>query len=165
MQIGIISDTHGLLFSSALEQFKNVQHIFHAGDIGRLEIIKELEKIAPVSAVSGNMDNWNIKRILPPISFTDLENMSICLVHDIGNMKNFCFELFKKKQKADIIFHGHTHRPSYEIFQNKIFINPGSSTHPRTLNSGTIAIVQLCKKELKYKFVELDINKVKKPFY
>ena len=103
MQIGIISDTHGFLSPSVFNQFKDVEQIFHAGDIGGIEIIKQLEQIAPVRAVCGNMDDWNIKRNFPPVLFSAQADKIICLVHDIGNKKKFCYELFKKNQKAVFI--------------------------------------------------------------
>ena len=56
MRIGILSDTHGLLRPEAVERLAGVRHIVHAGDIGRPEVISELRKIAPVTAVRGNVD-------------------------------------------------------------------------------------------------------------
>lgn len=156
MQIGIISDTHGSLPSTVFEHFKTVEQIFHAGDIGEIRVIEQLEKIAPVYAVVGNMDDWNLRRNFPSIYFTEIKNKKFCLVHDIGNKKKFCFELFKNKNEADIIIHGHTHRPTYEVFQNKIFINPGSSAHPRTTKKGSLAIIELNGAELNHKFIDLE---------
>ncbi|TFG45856.1 MAG: metallophosphoesterase, partial [Gemmatimonadales bacterium] len=56
MRLGIISDTHGLLRPEVFEVFREVDHILHAGDIGPLDILTELEAIAPVTAVFGNTD-------------------------------------------------------------------------------------------------------------
>ena len=55
--IGVISDTHGLLRPEAVELLRGSEHIIHAGDIGAPEIIPELEKIAPVTAIRGNVDS------------------------------------------------------------------------------------------------------------
>jgi len=156
MQIGIISDTHGVLSPSVHTAFKNVEHIFHAGDIGSLEVIWELETIAPVVSVTGNMDDWAARNHFLPIVFKELKNKIICLTHDIVSLKNFSYELFKKNQKADIIIHGHTHRPSAEVFQNKLFLNPGSATHPRLQKNATVAILNLNEMDYTYKFIELD---------
>ena len=56
MRIGIISDTHGLLRPEAIEQLAGSDHIIHAGDIGAPEVIDGLQKIAPTTAVRGNID-------------------------------------------------------------------------------------------------------------
>ena len=56
MQIGVISDTHGLLRPEALEALRSADLIVHAGDVGNPEILARLKKIAPVFAVRGNID-------------------------------------------------------------------------------------------------------------
>ena len=157
MQIGIISDTHNILPKPVFKYFKNVDHIFHAGDIGSLSILKELKQIAPVSAIYGNIDDGSIRNVVPSILFENFENRVICLVHDIGSVKNFSYELFKTNKNADIIIHGHTHRPAYERYQKIIFINPGSASYPRTLNTGTIAIAEFDKNNFSYEFIEIEI--------
>ena len=60
--------------------------------------------------------SWSHK-IYPQILFESINKTKICLIHDIGSVKRFSFEMFKNNQDADIIIHGHTHRPSAEIFQ------------------------------------------------
>ena len=56
MLVGVISDTHGLLRPEAIELLRGSEHIIHAGDIGAPEIIPALEKLAPVTAIRGNID-------------------------------------------------------------------------------------------------------------
>ena len=114
MKIGIISDTHNILPKKIESYFEDVDHIFHAGDIGNINIIEELKNLAPVSAVFGNIDSGEIKHLIPSIVFEDFEDRIICLVHDIKNVKQFSYELFKSNRNADIIVHGHTHYPSVE---------------------------------------------------
>jgi len=65
MRIGIISDTHGLLRREAIEQLTGADHIIHAGDIGAAEVIDGLRKIAPTTAVKGNVDRGNGQRNIP----------------------------------------------------------------------------------------------------
>ncbi len=60
MIVGVISDTHGLLRPEAVEMLRGSEHIIHAGDIGAPEIIPELEKIAPVTAIRGNIDHQGL---------------------------------------------------------------------------------------------------------
>ena len=54
--VGVISDTHGLLRPEAVEALRGVAHILHAGDVGGPEVLEELRKLAPVTAVRGNVD-------------------------------------------------------------------------------------------------------------
>jgi putative phosphoesterase len=65
-RIGIISDTHGLLRPEAERRLAGVDHIIHGGDIGRPEIIDALRRIAPVTAIRGNVDidDWAIAAVL-----------------------------------------------------------------------------------------------------
>lgn len=155
MHFGIISDTHGILPKSVIDHFKNMDYIFHAGDIGNLNVIKELRHIAPVIAVYGNIDNRETKNDLPAQKIVTFNNFSICLVHDIGSIKNFKYELFKKNIEADLVIYGHTHYPNYEIYQNTIFLNPGSISYPREQKSGTIVIAQLHDKNFSHQFISL----------
>ena len=101
MQLGIISDTHNTLPKSVFKHFENVDYIYHAGDIGDLKIIDELKKIAPVYAVYGNIDNGETRKKIPAMLYEEIEGFQICLIHDIGNVKNFSYELFKNGKKAD----------------------------------------------------------------
>ena len=155
MQIGIISDTHNILPKSVFKHFKNVDFIYHAGDIGDLQIIDELKKLAPVSAVYGNIDGGKTRQEMPAIYYNTINGISICLVHDIGSVKNFSYELFKNRKKVDLVIFGHMHKPSFEIYQKTTFINPGSASYPRNEKYGTIAIIDLDGKSISHKFLDL----------
>ena len=155
MQLGIISDTHNILPKAILKHFKNVDYIFHAGDIGDLKIIEELKKLAPVIAVHGNIDGRNTKQKIPAIYYDTLQGQKICLIHDIGSVKNFSYELFKNGRKVDLVIFGHVHKPSFEIYQKTIFLNPGSASYPRTQKSGTIAIVNFEGNSFSHQFIDL----------
>ena len=58
MRIGVVSDTHGVFDRAIVRHFAGVDRILHAGDIGRREVIEQLEAIAPVTVVSGNVDGF-----------------------------------------------------------------------------------------------------------
>jgi len=81
--IGIISDTHGLLRPEVYEAFHNVEKIIHAGDIGNENILQELENIAPVTAVRGNMDRDEMALKLHRTETVELKNMLLYVIHDI----------------------------------------------------------------------------------
>ena len=160
MKIGLISDTHGNLPGSVFDIFKDVDHIFHAGDIGNQEVIQGLEIIAPVHAVYGNIDTWPLVIKYPNMTITTLQNRKICLIHDIVKPKYFSYQLFKKDIEADIVIHGHTHAANAELFRDVLYINPGSASKPRGRQFGTVAILDLNKKKLEPEFIELK-NEVK----
>ena len=68
MRLGVISDTHGLLRREVFDVFREVDHIFHAGDIGSLSLLTELEALAPVTAVYGNTDDWDVRARVPKVA-------------------------------------------------------------------------------------------------
>jgi putative phosphoesterase len=155
MKIGIISDTHGTLPSAIFDIFKDVNHIFHAGDIGNPEVIHDLEIIAPVAAVYGNVDTWPLVVNYRDILVTELNNYKICLIHDIVKPKYFSYQLFKKNIEVDIVISGHTHVTSYEVYRGVTYINPGSAVKPRGRKYGTVALLDLDNKKLIPQLIEI----------
>ena len=67
MRLGVIADTHGLLRPEVFHAFAEVDHILHAGDLGPLDLLTELEAMAPVTAVYGNTDGEEVRRQLPQV--------------------------------------------------------------------------------------------------
>ena len=83
MRIGILSDTHGFLRKEVIEGLQGVDHIIHAGDIDKKEVLDELEKIAPVTAVRGNADkDWAV--YLPEKVLLEFEGNKIYVIHNKG---------------------------------------------------------------------------------
>ena len=65
MRLGVISDTHGMLRSEVLEAFEHVDHILHGGDVGTWEVLLDLQALAPVTAVYGNVDGPDLRDNCP----------------------------------------------------------------------------------------------------
>jgi len=126
MKIGLISDTHGTVPREVFEYFRGVDQIFHAGDVGHPNVLSDLESIAPVRAVFGNIDNTPLSRILDRILFTTCLDRLLCMIHILGNPRNFSFQLLKMGKKPDIVIYGHSHEPGHIVYQDIHFINPGS---------------------------------------
>src|SRR5882762_2083794 len=84
MVVGIISDTHGLLRTEALELLRGSEHIIHAGDIGSPEIVPALEKIAPVTAIRGNVDKQAWARRFAEIEIVELAGVHVYIIHDLN---------------------------------------------------------------------------------
>jgi uncharacterized protein len=123
-KIGIISDTHGSLNQKIFKVFSDVDIIIHAGDIGKLDVIEELNSIAETIAVYGNMDDFDIrtKEIKNHISF-NLEGFNIHLSHN-ENINSSDF---------DIVINGHTHMANIYHDGKTLFLNPGSANSKRAI--------------------------------
>ena len=87
VRIGVISDTHGLLRTEAEQRLAGVQHIVHAGDIGRPDIITGLRQIAPVIAIRGNVDTGHWAERYPDTKMVRLGGRSIYVLHDIHELQ------------------------------------------------------------------------------
>jgi uncharacterized protein len=121
-QIGVISDTHGLLRPEAIEALLGSDLILHAGDIGTPEILEELSTIAPVVAVRGNNDVGAWARTIPESETIAIENVSIHLLHIAKDLK-----LDPKTAGVQVVISGHSHKPSIEEREGILFLNPGSA--------------------------------------
>src|ERR1700685_2389787 len=86
-RIGIISDTHGLLRPDAEHRLAGVDHIIHGGDIGRPEIIDALRRIAPVTAIRGNVDISDWVAAYPETEVVRLAGKSLYVLHDLKTLK------------------------------------------------------------------------------
>lgn len=155
MKIGLISDTHDSLPAEVHNIFSGVDIIFHAGDIGSEEILTELNSIAPVKAIYGNMDTFPLVSRLRHIDFHTINEKSFCLIHMIGSPRSFAFQLFKMNKKADVVIYGHSHIPEHTIYQNIHFINPGSASKPKTSMNGSVGILTIDGDKLNIEFVYL----------
>jgi putative phosphoesterase len=121
-EVGVISDTHGLLRPSALAALRGCDPIIHAGDVGDPSILVALEGIAPVLAVRGNIDKGDLARLLPPTQTIEIDGCLIHVLHDIAELD---FDLAAAGFHA-VIF-GHSHRPSIETKDGVLHLNPGSA--------------------------------------
>jgi len=122
MIVGIISDTHGLLRPEAVQLLRGSEHIIHAGDIGSAEIIPELEKIAPVTAIRGNVDTQAWARRLPETEVVELGGLHIYVIHDANAL-----DLNPKAAGFAAVISGHSHQPKQETKDGVLYFNPGSA--------------------------------------
>lgn len=150
MKIGIISDTHNHLPGPVFDIFSGVDLIIHAGDIGNDTILTELQTIAPVRAVFGNMDKFPLVSNLKRMDFFNIDDCKICLTHIIGTHKTFAYELFKMNVKIDAVIHGHTHRSENIIFNSIRFLNPGSVSQPRSGSRGSVGLLNVEGRKMEF---------------
>ena len=143
MRVCIISDTHGIYDKRIDRLFVGASQIIHAGDIGKSSpaIIDRLELIAPVTAVTGNID-WNTAQDIYPLTTTvTLGGVSIFVRH-IGGKPAEYFPLLPQPL-PQIAICGHSHRALIEEYQGVLFINPGSTTLPRYGAEPTVAFLDI----------------------
>src|SRR5713101_712005 len=120
--LGLISDTHGLLRPEAVDALRGSDHILHAGDIGAPEILEALTKIAPVTAVRGNVDIASWARALPETEVVGASGVSIYSLHDLGRL-----DLKPEADGFRVVVYGHSHQPKIEEKNGVLYFNPGSA--------------------------------------
>jgi hypothetical protein len=121
MRIGVVSDTHGLLRPEVATALKGVERILHLGDVGKASILTELEKIAPVTAVRGNVDGDGTCGKLPETEVLLLEGHYIYMLHDVKTL-----HLDPAAGKFAAVLSGHTHVPNFYKKKGVLYFNPGS---------------------------------------
>lgn len=121
MKIGVVSDTHGLLRPQIAPVLAGVERVLHLGDVGDASILRVLEKIAPVTAVRGNVDRSGPCGRLPETDVLLLEGHYIYMLHDIGTL-----HLDPAAAKFSAVLYGHSHKPSVERRKGVLYFNPGS---------------------------------------
>jgi uncharacterized protein len=120
--IGVISDTHGLLRPEAIPALHKSQHIIHAGDIGAPEILDKLARIAPLTAIRGNVDKGAWAGKLPETAVVEFGGVSIYILHDVGQL-----DLKPAAAGFQLVISGHSHVPRQEMRDSVLYFNPGSA--------------------------------------
>ncbi|MDM8536836.1 metallophosphoesterase family protein [Desulfobacterales bacterium HSG17] len=148
--IAVISDTHGLLRPSVSDAFKGADMILHAGDVCGTSIIDDLLKIAPVTAVRGNMDGGKWADRLPETEIVEAGDILIYMLHDLNKL-----DLDPETAGFNVIINGHTHQPNIEQRENILYLNPGSAGPRRYDYPISAALLEIKGKSLKPRIIEL----------
>jgi putative phosphoesterase len=143
MRIGLISDTHGRLRNEVFGAFDGVGAILHAGDIGPYDLIVELEAIAPVTAVYGNTDRFDVRERVPAVASLELAGRRIVMEHGDRLGSPDPGALRRAHPGADIIVFGHTHRPTIDESGATLVVNPGSAGAARFGIPPSVAVLTL----------------------
>ena len=151
-QLGIISDTHGLLRPQATAALRGCDRIIHAGDVGDPDILVHLARIAPVTAVRGNIDGGAWAAHLPERTIVQVEDFKIYLLHDVGTLDvDLPGEGF-----AAVVF-GHSHRPRNEQVGDVLYFNPGSAGPRRFTLPITVGRLIVADGALRGEIIELSV--------
>lgn len=120
--IGVISDTHGLLRPEAIEALRGSEHIIHAGDVGALEILVQLARLAPLTVIRGNVDKGVWTRKLPETELVEIAGVTIYVVHDLGTL-----DVKPEAAGINVVIYGHSHVPKIDTRNGVLYFNPGSA--------------------------------------
>lgn len=126
MEIGLISDTHGLLRPEVFDVLDGVECILHAGDVGGEDILVELGALAPVTAVWGNTDGFAIRERTSETARLELAGWDVVVVHGHQLGAPTPRLLREVHGSADVIVYGHTHRPLVDR-NGSLVVNPGAA--------------------------------------
>ena len=148
-QIGLISDTHGLMRAEALDALRGSQLIIHAGDVGKGAVLDELRAIAPVAAVRGNIDKDSS---LPLTEIVEAGPAVIYVLHDVHEL-----DLDPAAAGFHVVVSGHSHKPGQATRNGVLYINPGSAGPRRFHLPITVARLDLRRSPWAAEFIELSV--------
>jgi len=148
--VGVISDTHGLLRPEALAAMSGSDLILHAGDVGDPDILTQLEAVAPVVAIRGNVDAGPLARSLPDTQVVELEGLLIYILHDLGAL-----DLSPEAAGISMVISGHTHLPEIRESRGVQYFNPGSAGPQRFTNPITVGRLRISQGQISPEIVPL----------
>lgn len=130
-RIGLISDTHSFFDPRFLELFKDVDELWHAGDIGDSKVLDAMLDFKPLRAVFGNIDGSVLRKSLPEKQIFQCENVNVYMVHIGGYPGKYDARIRKEiiKKKPNLFISGHSHilKVMYDKQLELLHLNPGAS--------------------------------------
>ena len=160
MRIGVLSDTHGYLDPAVLAYFAGVAHIIHAGDILDPLIVEALERVAPLTAVAGNLDEGELAERLPRQASGEVGGVSFVVTHKAKRLLkrlNGGTLVADQGDRPDLVVWGHTHVPSAVWVDGILCLNPGTASAPDDEDDGpTVAVVEVEPAGLAVRFIPLE---------
>ncbi|MBK9330284.1 MAG: metallophosphoesterase family protein [Sphingobacteriales bacterium] len=130
-RIGILSDTHGFLDEQVFEHFKDVDMIWHAGDIGTQEVTDKLKAFKPLYAVYGNIDGHELRAEFPETRLIKVEGSKVMITHIAGAVGkyNAYVNALLRHEKPDILVCGHSHivKVMKDPKHGFLYVNPGAA--------------------------------------
>jgi putative phosphoesterase len=149
-RIGLISDTHGLVRAEALEALAGVELIVHAGDIGKPEVLNRLQAIAPVAAIKGNNDTAPWARHIPEVLDLHIKDITLRVIHNVRDVP-----MNLVSAGIHVVISGHSHKPSVEMRDEVLFVNPGSAGPRRFKLPVTVGLLILQQADAKAEIIPL----------
>jgi putative phosphoesterase len=150
--VGVISDTHGLLRPEAVAALRGSDLIVHAGDVGRPDVLDGLRALAPTHAVRGNIDTAPWASRLPATAVVEVGQLRLWLLHDIAEL-----DLDPAAAGFAAVVFGHSHKPSSEMRDGVLHLNPGSAGPRRFKLPVTVARLRVSGRTIRPEIVELQV--------
>jgi len=129
-KILLISDTHGFIDKDILKYVKSVDEVWHAGDIGSLEVVERIQEIKPLRAVYGNIDDHTIRGEFPLDNIFTIEQVKVWMTHIGGYPNRYNFRIKKSliNDPPNLFISGHSHilKVQYDKKINLLHMNPGA---------------------------------------
>ena len=151
-KIGVISDTHGLLRPEALAALKDSELIIHAGDIGKLEVLTTLNRVAPVLAIRGNNDRDAWAKGIPDVLNLQVNGSKLHVIHNVHE-----FAADPRAGGIDAVISGHSHKPGVSRQGEVLYVNPGSAGPRRFKLPIAVGMIYLTGKKLRAIIIDLQI--------
>ncbi|MCB0655336.1 MAG: metallophosphoesterase family protein [Saprospiraceae bacterium] len=133
MKIGLLSDTHGYLDQEFFSLFASCDEVWHAGDIGSMEVLEALEQFKPLRAVYGNIDDHRIRLAVPEDQCFSLEDVKVYITHIAGKPGSYNQRVRSiiEKELPQVVICGHSHilRVVYVNRFKHLYLNPGACGH------------------------------------
>jgi hypothetical protein len=161
VEIAVISDTHlprgsRRLPEACVARLQTADLILHAGDLIRLCVVRELESYGPVVAVHGNVDDAEVRAVLPASASVEAGGARIGLVHDAGPAKGRLARLRRRFPEADAVVFGHSHIPLHQRGPDGFqILNPGSPTERRRAPEHTMGIATVQDGRVSFELIAL----------
>ena len=150
MRLAILSDTHGVLRPEALAALAGADHILHAGDVGDDAILDTLARIAPLTAIRGNIDRSGRCSHLPATEAVELAGKLFYLIHSLADL-----DIDPVTANVDMVITGHSHKPVVDHRGRVTYLNPGSAGPRRFKLPITLAIAEIKDDTLTTNLIQL----------
>jgi uncharacterized protein len=150
--VGVISDTHGLLRPEALRALRGSNHIIHAGDVGDPAILVELGKIAPLTAIRGNIDKDAWANRLHNTEVLEFAGKAFYILHDRKQL-----DLNPQAAGFAAVISGHSHQSLIETVNNVLYFNPGSAGPRRFKLPVTVGRIAITDDRLQPEIINLEV--------
>jgi len=153
IDIGLIADTHTVVRPQVANAFRGVSRIIHAGDVGSPLVLAELQSIAPVTAVRGNVDQG---RWADQLNFTEIVEVGGVLIYALHDLEELPLDPHDAGFAA--VVYGHTHKPKTHYKDGVLYVNPGSAGPRRFANPVTVARLQVAAGTVRAEIVSLEVQ-------
>jgi putative phosphoesterase len=152
-KIGLMSDTHGSIDPKIFEYFKDVDEVWHAGDVGDVKVIQDLEKFKPVRGVYGNIDGHEVRAMWPKTQRFKCEDLDVLITHIGGKPYKYSSDAYaafmKKSPEVFVCGHSHILLVQFDKKINSMWLNPGACGYKGFHKVKTVLRFEVHGKELK----------------